>query len=63
MAEMLMILIAFTSGSLVGLCAGVIIAAVREADDFDGGYRHNHRPDEPRVRTIIYSNDITEDKP
>ena len=63
MSEFIFIATIFVCGSFLGLVLGAFMAASREADEFDGGYRHNHRPDEPRVRTIIYSNDITEDKP
>lgn len=63
MIEFIFIATVFVCGSFLGLVLGAFITASREADDFDGGYRHNHRPDEPRARTIIYSSDITEDKP
>ena len=63
MIEFIFMALIFTCGSFLGLVLGAFMAASREADEFDGGYRHNHKPDEPRVRTIIYSNDITEDKP
>ena len=63
MAEFIFIALIFACGTFLGVVLGAFLAASREADDFDGGYRHDHRIDEPRVRTIIYSNDITEDKP
>ncbi len=61
MNELIFMLIIFFCGAFAGLIAGAFFAAAREADDFDGGYSHNHRPDVPRARTIIYSHDV-EDK-
>lgn len=63
MSEFIFVAVIFVCGSFLGLVLGAFMAASREADEFDGGYRQNFRPDEPRVRTIIYSNDIMEDKP
>lgn len=63
MTEFVLMALIFSCGSFVGLVLGAFMSASREADEFDGGYRHNHKPDEPRALTIIYSNDITEDKP
>lgn len=62
MTEFFFIAIIFTCGTFVGLVIGAFLAASREADDFDGGYRHDHQPDKPRARTIIFSDDITEDR-
>lgn len=60
MNEIIFMLIIFFCGAFAGLIAGAFFAAAREADGFDGGYRHNFHPDVPRAKTIIYSNDVEE---
>lgn len=60
MNEVIFIALVFFCGAFAGLIAGAFFAASRDADEFDGGYRHNYRPDVPRAKTIIYSNDVEE---
>lgn len=63
MTDIILMLAVFSCGAFIGFIFGAFVAARREADDFDGGYRHNN-PDPPPVRTVIWSKHINmEDKP
>ena len=64
MTEFLLGFFIFFAGLFVGVVAAPVYAVGhRREDDFDGGFRHNHRQDLPRVITTIYSKDVTlEDK-
>lgn len=57
MNDIIMLAGVFVLGTFAGFVVGAFIAAARDADDFDGGYRHDHEP-APPVRTIIWSRHI-----
>ena len=60
MNELIWMFLVFACGAFSGFIGGAFIVAKRDADDFDGGFQHDHPP----VRTTIWSRDInTKDTP
>lgn len=57
MTDFIIMAAVFFCGAFIGLIVGAFMAAARSADDFDGGYRHNH-PEQPPVRTVIWSKHV-----
>ena len=56
MTDIIILAAVFFLGGFVGLVLGAFMAASRDADDFDGGYKHDHAA--PPVRTVIWSKHI-----
>lgn len=57
MTDLILVAAIFFCGTFVGFVVGAFMAAARDADDFDGGYKHDYNPPPP-VRTVIWSKHI-----